>query len=103
VESFVLHEDHVTDFHAINKILHTRSHVTASGPDVFGETNFLGGDFKTLGQPVVIKLNAFFFKKVILIGVIKNLNSNHDEPRVMPAGQPDVVQIIEPYTELRSY
>lgn len=102
MKSLELHRNHVTKFQPINKVLNTRSHVTTSGPKVFREENVFGRNSQKLSQPSVIKLNTFLCKKLVVIFVVKDLNSDHGKPRVMSTSQTDVIQIVKPNAKLRT-
>ena len=99
-EVLVLHEHHVADFESADEVLHGGAEVASTGPDVLDEGDFIGVDFKLLGEPAVIELDALILEEDVLVRVVEDLYAEHDEARVVTAGEPDVVQIIEPDGEL---
>ena len=101
-ESLVLHEHHVTDLKTFNEVFNRGSEVTTTSPHIFDEGNVIWVDAELLGQPSVVEFNTFFFKEFVILGRVKNLDAEHDEARIVTAGQANVIQVIEAGAELRA-
>jgi hypothetical protein len=54
-----------------------------------------------LSQPVKVELYAFVLEEDPVVLGIENLDSKHDEPRVVSSSDANVVQVIESHAELR--
>ena len=50
----------------------------------------------------MIKFNALFLGEDVFVKVVEHLQTQHNEARVMSASEADVIQVVEPYTELRA-
>ena len=100
MESFVLHEDHVADFEAADKVFDGGTQVTTTGPDIFDESDVVRVNSQSFGQPPVVELNALVLEEFIVVWLVKDLDSKHDEARVMASSQANVVEIVESCAEL---
>lgn len=102
MERLVLHEHHVADFETLHEVFNRGSEVTAASPDIFDERDVFGVNLKSLSQPPVVELDTFLLEEVVLVRVVKNLDAEHDEARIMAACQTDVVQVVKSQAELRA-
>ena len=100
MESLVLHEDHVADFEAADKVLNRGTKVATTGPDIFNKGDIVRVNSKSLRQPSVVELNALVLEEFVVVRLVKDLNSEHDEARVMASSQANVVEIVESGAEL---
>jgi len=100
VESLVLHEDHVSYFEATDEVLNRGAKVATASPNIFDVSNLIGVNFKGLSQPSVVELNALILEELVIIGVVENLLAQHDEARVVPSSQTNIVQVVETSAEL---
>mmetsp|Transcript_400 Transcript_400/g.786 ORF Transcript_400/g.786 Transcript_400/m.786 type:complete len:656 (-) Transcript_400:41-2008(-) len=100
VEGLVLHEDHVAHLEAAHEVLDGGAEVAAAGPDVLDEGDLLGGDVEGLGQPAEVELDGLVLEELVVVGVVEDLDAQHDEARVVPPRDPDVVQVVEARREL---
>ena len=102
MEGLVLHEDHVSDFEAMHEVLDGRAQVTSASPDVFNVGDLIGVDLEGLSEPAVVELQTLVLKELVVARHVENLDPHHDEPRVMAAGDADVIQVVESRAELRA-
>ena len=102
MECLVLHEYHVSDLEASNEVLDWRSNVTNAGPYVFYEGNVVWVDSKCLREPPEVEFDTLFFEEFVVGRLVENLDTEHNESRVVATCEPDIVQIIEVGTELRA-
>lgn len=86
----------------MDEILNTRTEVSSSSPNVLNEGDFFRIYFELFSQPSVVEFYALVFEENELIGFVEDLNAYHNESRVMPSSKSNVVQIVEPKTELRA-
>lgn len=97
----VLHEDHVSKFKSMDKILNGGSHVSSTSPNVLYKSDFFWINFEFFSQPSVVELNTFLFKKDVIFRFVEDMNSQHHKTRIMSAGQTNIIQIIESHTKDR--
>ena len=83
----------------MDEVLDWRAHVSSTGPDILNESNLLRIDLQFFSKPSVVEFNALFLKENVILGFVENMNTQHDEPWIMSAGQTNVVQIIESDTK----
>lgn len=100
VESLVLHEYHVSDLHTLHEVLDGGAEVTTTSPNILDESDFISGNIESLGKPSKVELDDLVFEEFIVVWVVENLDTEHDETRVMTACNTDVIQIVESGTEL---
>jgi len=100
VESLVLHEDHVSDLHTFHEVLDGGAKVTATSPNILDESDFISGNVEGLGEPSEVEFDDLVFEEFVVVWVVKDLDTKHDETRVMTACNTDIIQIIESGTEL---
>lgn len=96
----VLHEHHIPELQTMHEILNTGSEISSSSPDILNECNLLWINLELLSQPPIVKLHTLLLEEHILIRVVKHLNAEHHEPRVVSAGEADVVEVVESHAEL---
>lgn len=96
----ILHEHHVAQFEPIDEVFHGRAHVTTSSPDILDEGDLFRVDLQLLCQPQIIEFNTLLLEEDVLIGVVEDLNAQHDESRVVTTSQPDIIEIVEADTKL---
>ena len=102
MESFVLHEDHVSYFHSSDEIFKGWSHIASTGPDILDESNLIWIDTESFCQPSEVELNDLFLEEFVIVWIVEDLDTHHDETRVMSSSDTNIVQIIESSTELRA-
>ena len=102
MESFVLHEDHVSHFETAHKILNRGAQVATTSPNIFDKSDVVRVDSQRLRQPPIVELNALILEEMVLIWLVKDLDAKHDEATVVAACQSDVVQVVEARAELRT-
>ena len=79
MESFVLHEHHVSNFETVDEVLDGWTQVATTSPDVFNKSDLIRVNFKGLSQPSIVEFNALILEEVVLVWIIKYLDSHHDE------------------------
>jgi len=57
--------------------------IAAACPDILDKSDIIWVDLQCFREPAIVELHALFLEEVILIWIVENLNSNHDEPRIM--------------------
>jgi len=101
-EGLVLHEDHVSDLETGDEVLDRGAEVASAGPHVLDERDLLGRDLQLLGQPAEVELDALVGPELLVVGLVENLDTEHDEAGVVAARDADVVEVVEAYAELRA-
>ena len=100
MESLVLHEDHVADLETSHEVLDGGAEVTSTGPDVFDEGDLIRVDAEGLSEPSEVELDDLVLKEDILVWVVENLDTQHDEAGVVATCDTNIVEVIESGTEL---
>jgi hypothetical protein len=100
VEGLILHEDHVSNLKAPHEVLDGGSEVTTTGPHVLDKGDFIGLYSQLLSKPSVVELYALVLEEDILVRIVEDLDTHHNESGVMSAGQTNIVKIIESNAEL---
>jgi hypothetical protein len=50
----------------------------------------------------MLEFQGLIFEKLEISRVVENLDPHHHKTRIVPSGDPDIVQIIKPNTKLRA-
>ena len=79
MESFVLHEDHVSNLKTTDKVLNGGSKVTTTGPNILNKCDIIRADAKGLGEPTIVELDTLVLEEMPIVLLVENLNSKHDE------------------------
>ena len=79
----------------MNEVLNRRTKVTTSSPDIFNKSNFFWIYFQSFCQPTIIEFNAFIFKELVVIRIVKYLNTKHNKARIMATSNTNIVKIVE--------
>ena len=102
MEGLILHEDHISDFKTADEVLNRWAQVTTTGPHILHKSDIVRVDPERLRQPPIIELNALILEKFVVIRFVKDLYAEHDKSGIVPAGQADVVEVVEARAELRT-
>lgn len=79
MEGLILHEDHVSNLKAPHEVLDGGSEVTTTGPHVLNKGDFIGLYSQLLSKPSVVELNALVLEEDILVGIVEDLDTHHNE------------------------
>lgn len=102
MEGLVLHENHVSDLETADEVFNRGTEVATASPDILNKGDLIGLNTKFLSQPAVVELHALVLEEDIVVRVVENLNTKHDEARVMSTCQTNVVEIIKSHAKLRT-
>lgn len=86
----------------MDKVFDTGSKVSSSCPDVLNKCYFVRVNLEFLGEPSVVELDTLFLEKCVFVGIVKDLDTEHNEARVMSTSQSNVIEVVKAYTELRA-
>lgn len=100
MERLILHEHHISDFEAVNKVLNRGSQVATASPDILHKGDLIRINTESLCEPAIVELNALFFEEVVLVWVVEHLNAQHDKAGVVSASDANVVEIVESSAKL---
>ena len=102
MKRLILHEYHISNFHAPNKVLNGWTEITTARPNILHKSNFFLVDAKGLSEPPEVELDTLILEKLVVVAIVEHLDAEHDEAGVVSASDADVVQVVESHAELRA-